>query len=191
LNGTPYAVAYLVLQVFDAAPGPGLCAELYLERQRRARQSNKSMMPKTTGQLKVRILKGARALQDAPEVLVFMACRGMVDELRSLAEAFHAEEMTKRVFMARCRAVLARLNEAASVTQRFDIVLPVFDYGQFSPFFWRWFNWWDDYLKELRPKQLAHIAWLANKLKPAIEAHRPPEHWLRYRHTAAFTLVVL
>src|SRR5215472_16287423 len=92
------------------------------------------MTPKITVQLKVRILKGARALQDAPEVVVFMACRGMVEELRSLAEAFHTQEMTKRVFMARCRAVLARLNEAATVTERFDVVLPVFDYGRFSPF---------------------------------------------------------
>ena len=147
-------------------------------------------MPKTTGQLKVRIVRKS-PLRDAPEVSVFMACRGMVEELRRLAGAFNSQAISKRVFMTKCKAVLSRLNEAATVTERFDILLPVIDYGRFSPFFWRWFNWWDDYLKELTPRQVAHIEWLANKLKPALDAHRPREHWLRYRHAPAFTLVIL
>jgi len=149
------------------------------------------MMPKMTGQLKVRTLRAARALRDAPEVSVFLACRELVQELRGLAEAYNVQEITKRVFMSKCRAVLTRLNEAVAITERFDIVLPVSDYGRFSPFFWRWFNWWDDYLKEMRPSQIARIQWLASKLKPCVEAHRPREHWLRYRRTAAFTLVIL
>jgi hypothetical protein len=147
-------------------------------------------MPKAT-QIKVRIIRGSNGLRTAPEISVFIACRGMVDELRRLACAFNAQQMTKRLFMGKCRAVLASLHEAAEITERFDVVLPVMDYGRFSPFFWRWFNWWDDYFKELTPRQTAHLEWLANKLKPSVEAHRPREHWLRYRHAPAFTLVIL
>ena len=148
-------------------------------------------MPKTTSQSKVRVVRGKSGLRNAPEVSVFIACREMIDELRRLACAFSAQQVTKRVFMLKCKAVVARLNEAADATERFDIVLPVMDYGRFSPFFWRWFNWWDDYLKELTPRQVAHIEWLANRLRPAVEAHRPREHWLHYRHAPAFTLVIL
>jgi len=120
-----------------------------------------------------------------------MACRGMVEQLRELAGAFNAEEISKRTFMARCKAVLTQLNHAADATERFDIVLPVMDYGRFSPFFWRWFNWWDDYLKDFTPGQISRLEWLASRTKRAIDGQRPREHWLRYRHTAAFTLVIL
>jgi hypothetical protein len=160
-------------------------------RQRKPQRSNKRAMPKTTSQLKSGIREGKASLRRAPEVSVFMVCRRMVEQLRDLACAFNAQEMSKRVFMTRCKAVLSQLNEAAEATERFDIVLPVMDYGQFSPFFWRWFNWWDDYFKELTPRQAAHLEWLCKKLKPSADAHRPREHWLRYRHAAAFTLVIL
>src|SRR5689334_9259609 len=100
-------------------------------------------MPKTTSQIKVRILRGRNALRDAPEVSVFMACCGIVDELRGVACAFNAHQISKRLFMAKSKGILARLHDVAEITERFDIVLPVIEYGRFSPFFWRWFNWWD------------------------------------------------
>src|SRR5216684_5406454 len=136
-------------------------------------------MPKATSQIKVRILKGKSSLRSAPEVSVFMVCRAMVEELRTLACAFNAHQITKRLFMAKCKTVLSHLHEAAEVTERFDIVLPVMEYGRFSPFFWRWFNWWEDYLKELTPKQLGQIERLAREVKPAIKKHRPSEDWVR------------
>ena len=201
LNGTFYAASQVILlpEGRGGADRTGSSEQDWksvsetsrFTRQWKRLNNTKRTMPKTTSQLKVRIVKGKRHLREAPEVSVFMVCRAMVEELRSLAGAFNAQEITKRVFMSKCKTVLAQLHEAAEVTERFDIVLPVMDYGQFSPFFWRWFNWWDDYLKELSPRQVAHIQWLANKLKPAIDAHRPGAHWLRYRHAAAFTLVIL
>src|SRR5262249_1210318 len=104
-------------------------------------------MPKTTSKLKVRVPK-EKDLLHRPEITIFLVCREMVNELRGLAWAYNAQEITKSVFMERCKVILAELNEAADATERFDIVLPVMDYGRFSPFFWRWFNWWDDYFKE-------------------------------------------
>jgi len=146
-------------------------------------------MPKAT-QIKVRIIRGSNGLRTAPEISVFIACRGMVDELRRLACAFNAQQMTKRLFMGKCKAVLASLHEAAEITERFDVVLPVVDYGQFSPFFWRWFNWWDDYMQGLTPRQIGQLERLARERKPTLDRHRPREDWLRYRHTPAFSLVV-
>jgi len=147
-------------------------------------------MPKTTSKIKVRVIKDKDLLQ-APEIAVFLACRAMVNELRSLAWAFNAQEISKAVFMDRCKIILGELNEAADATERFDIVLPVMDYGRFSPFFWRWFNWWDDYLKELTPKQAGQIEKWAREDKPNVEEYRPSDNWVRYRHGAAFTLVML
>lgn len=153
--------------------------------------TTKCTMPKSSSQVKVRAAKRKRNLRDAPEISVFLICRAMVEELRNLAGAFNAQEITRRGFMARCKTVVSQLNEAVAATERFDVVLPVMDFGQFSPFFWRWFNWWDDYLKDLTPGQVAQIEWLASHLKPAADAHRPREHWLRYRQGAAFSLVIL
>ncbi|SRR6266404_5008189 len=148
-------------------------------------------MPKTTSKIDVRVIQETGFLLQAPEAAVFLACRGMVEELRKLAYAFTASQISKNTFMNRCKAVLSHLNQAADATERFDILLPVMDYGRFSPFFWRWFNWWDDYFKELTPRQVGQIERLARERKPSVKKHRPSEDWVRYRHTPAFTLVIL
>jgi hypothetical protein len=150
-----------------------------------------SIMPKTTSKISVRVVQETEFLLRAPEVAVFLACRGMVEELRNLAYAFAAAEISKSTFMNRCKAVLTHLNQAADATERFDIVLPVMEYGRFSPFFWRWFNWWDDYIKELTPRQVGQIERLARDDKPSLKNYRPREHWMRYRHGPAFTLVIV
>jgi hypothetical protein len=93
--------------------------------------------------------------------------------------------------MESCKGILGQLNAAADATERFDIVLPVMDYGRFSPFFWRWFNWWDDYFKELTSRQSCQIERLAREAKQSAEHYRPREDWVRYRHTPAFNLVIL
>ncbi|HVV70682.1 MAG TPA: hypothetical protein VHI52_04145, partial [Verrucomicrobiae bacterium] len=62
-------------------------------------------------------------------------------------------------------------------------------YGCFSPFFWRWFNWWDDYMKALSSSEIGQIDRLARGRKPAVEDYRPDGSWLRYRHTPSFRLV--
>ena len=121
----------------------------------------------------------------APEISVFVACCVMVNELRGLERALEMGDITSEVFDKKSCAVLDRLNDAAEATQRFDIVQPVMEGGRFSPFFWRWFNWWDDYLKDLSPSQVAETERHARERGSIIEDLRPKKHWLNYRSTPA------
>src|SRR5882672_6479340 len=124
-------------------------------------------MPKSTSKLKIRVAKEKDLLR-APEISVFLACRAMVNELRGLALAFNAQEISKSAFMQSCKGILGQLNAAVDATERFDIVLPVMDYGRFSPFFWRWFNWWDDYFKALTPTEIGDLGRLARERAPSV-----------------------
>jgi len=113
----------------------------------------------------------------------------MVNQLRGLERAFKGCEFNLSAFLDKSNAVLSQLTETVSATERFDIVLPVMDYGQFSPFFSRWFNWLDDYFRALTPAQSAQIERSARERASNVSDFRPQEHWLAYRHTPAFTLV--
>lgn len=143
---------------------------------------------KTTTKPKKQVrVEDARFLQTAPEISVFMACFGLVNELKVL----HAKRETglgEREFDRRFNGVLSQFCSVADSTYRFDLVLPVRGYGQFSSFFWRWFNWWDDYLKALTPLQISHIEWLASERSPDVNEFRPPGDWLAHRSDPAFTI---
>ena len=128
-------------------------------------------------------------LSNATEVCLFLVCLGLVNELRRLEAATKRGELTRRDLSCKARVVLAQLNETADATERFDIVMPVMGYGQFSPFFWRWFNWWDDYLKGLSLARLGHLARQARKRVQTVNGYRPENHWMNYRQTPAFSLI--
>ena len=128
-------------------------------------------------------------LRNAPEVSVFITCLGLVNELRGSEAAFKRGESTQRDFQDKASTVLAHLNVTVDATERFDIVMPVMGYGQFSPFFWRWFNWWDDYLKGLSLTQLDDLARQAQERVQTVDGYRPENHWVTYRNTPAFTLL--
>src|SRR5260370_37280953 len=147
-------------------------------------------MPKTKTKSKFRVGRDKRFLTDAPEVSIFLACVSAVNELRWLASAYECGELSRRTFSQESSAVVAELDEVAAATERFDIVCPVVEFGRFSPFFWRWFNWWNDYLREMTPRQISHLDRLVREGAPKAHEQRPKEHWLRYRHTPAFALVV-
>ena len=147
------------------------------------------VMPKTTTKSTAQVQQEKEVLLTEPEVSLFISCLVMVNQLRGLERAFKGGEFNLSAFLDKSNAVLSQLTETVSATERFDIVLPVMDYGQFSPFFWRWFNWWDDYFKGLSPAQIAHIERLARERTRNVDDHRPQDHWLTYRHTPAFTLV--
>ena len=147
-------------------------------------------MPKIAVKSKLRIEQDNEFLREAPEVSIFLACLGMVDELRHLERAFTQGKIGDREFFEKFNEVLGQLSQLAEATERFDIVWPVVDYGKFSPFFWRWFNWWDDYLQGLTPRQLGQLERQARGRKPIVEQHRPSEHWISHRGTPAFTLVI-
>jgi hypothetical protein len=147
-------------------------------------------MPKIAVKTKVQVEQDNDFLTVAPEVSIFLACLGMVDELRHLERVFRASAMSDQTFFEQFNEILGQLTHVAEATARFDVLLPVMDYGKFSPFFWRWFNWWDDFLQTLTPRQIGQLERLARGRKPTINRRRPREDWLRYRQTPAFTLVV-
>lgn len=120
----------------------------------------------------------------APEISIFVACCVMINELRGIERSLTTGEISANVFQEKSKALLARLAEAADATQRFDIVLPVMEEGRFSPYFWRWFNWWDDYLKMLTPSKVAEIERQAREHGSLAEGLRPKGHWIRYRSRA-------
>jgi len=155
----------------------------------RTGSTRSSRMPKTTTKSDLGTEQKKEFLRNAPEVSLFIVCLGLVNELRGLEVAFKRGELTSRVFSDKANAVVAHLNEAVDATERFDIVMPVMGHGQFSQFFWRWFNWWDDYFKGLTLTQLGDIARQARERVPTVNDYRPENHWVTYRHTPAFTLV--
>lgn len=146
-------------------------------------------MPKTTIKQKVQVRRVTDFLRDAPEVSIFLATVGLMNQLRALEQAFSKGELRDRVFFNKFNAVLAQLTSIVEATERFDIVTPVIDYGHYSPFFWRWYNWWDDYIKGLSAKELGLVDRLARVGKPSVEDHRPDGDWVTYRHTPSFKLV--
>lgn len=109
----------------------------------------------------------------------------MINELRGLERSLATGEINSNAFQAKSKTLLIRLAEAAEATQRFDVVWPVMSEGRFSPYFWRWFNWWDDYLKGLTPSRVAELERDARERGSLIEDLRPKGHWVRYRSTAA------
>ncbi len=123
----------------------------------------------------------------APEISVFVACCVMVNELRGLQRSTHLGDINKSVSQVKSSAVWERLSAAAEATQRFDVLLPVMERGQFSPFFWRWFNWWDDYLRALSPSQVAETERRAREQGSLAEHLRPRGHWVGYRSTPALS----
>ncbi len=147
-------------------------------------------MPKTKLKPTLKPGRNPDFLLQAPEVSIFLACLASVNELRFLASGYETGEVTRIDFSRESSGLVAELNELASATERFDIVCPVSEFGQFSPFFWRWFNWWHDYLQELRPRQVSHLEKLARESGSALRAYRPKDSWVRYRHTPAFALVI-
>jgi hypothetical protein len=148
------------------------------------------LMPKTKIKSSFTVARRRHFQLEAPEVSIFLACLASVNELRALANAYDCGEMTRTQFSQDSSTIVGELNELASATERFDIVCPVMEFGSFSPFFWRWFNWWNDYLKELRPRQVSYLEKLAREDAPSLDARRPKDHWVRYRHTPAFALVI-
>jgi hypothetical protein len=147
-------------------------------------------MPKTKIKSSLRVEREKKFLLEAPEVSIFLACVAAVNELRSLANAYESGELTRIAFSRESTIVVAELSELAAATERFDIVWPVMEFGKYSAFFWRWFNWWNDHLKDLTARQISHLERLAREGRTTTSAHRPKDDWVRYRHTPAFALII-
>jgi hypothetical protein len=147
-------------------------------------------MPKTKTKLKSKVELDGKFLLESPEVSIFVACVAVVNELRNLATAYECGDLSRLGFSRQSTVVVAELSELALATERFDIVCPVLEFGKFSPFFWRWFNWWNDFLQELTPRQVAYLEKSARQ-GAVSRTHRPKCDWIRYRQTPAFALVII
>ena len=145
-------------------------------------------MPKSKLNAEPQVEKEKDFLPDAPEVSCFLSCQAAVNQLRGLSSAFEGGEISANPFLARFKAVLEQLGPMVAATERFDIVMPVLGEGQFSPYFWRWFNWWEDYFRQLTPGEIEKIADLASERLLAVNAFRPNQDWSTCRATPAFTL---
>ena len=145
-------------------------------------------MPNITVETKLQAEQVKRFLLCAPEISIFGICCVMVDELRGLERTFKNGQLTPSAFLDKSTALLAQFTETARATERFGIVLPVVAYGEYSTFFWRWFNWWDDYFQRLTPGQINEIEALARERMSAANDCRPEGDWLNYRHNPSFTI---
>ena len=125
--------------------------------------------------------QGSDLLIKAPEVSVFMTCFGLVNELRGQQRAFERGEINQSTLLERSKVVLADLRTAVIAAERFDIVMPVSDDGQFSPFFWRWFNWWEDYFKGLSVTQIGELERQARERLAIVDGQRPTGHWMDHK----------
>ncbi len=138
-------------------------------------------MPKTAPVPNVMQEFDTEFLLGAPEIYIFSACRHIVDLLVTsptgpgARTASRSDERRSRLF--------AQLCALAEATQRFDIVAPVIAEATFSPFFWRWFNWWHDYRQRLAADELDLVHRLQDAWDPGVLKYRPPGHWLTYRAT--------
>lgn len=122
-------------------------------------------------------------LESAPEISIFMACFAMRNSLLDLDRARADSSITPAQFSEQCNSILDQFHETAEATHRFDIIIPVRDDGSFSSFFWRWFHWWDDYLKTIPAQALRRISDLALDRRPGLDQYRPEGDWVNY-HTS-------
>jgi hypothetical protein len=150
----------------------------------------RNVMPKTKNKSSIAVGRKRDLRTESSEVSIFLSCLSAVNQLRYLANTYDCGELSRTQFSQESSAIVSNLNGLVSATERFDIVCPVMEFGTFSPFFWRWFNWWNDYLKELSPRQVSYLEKLAREAAPSLKSRRPQDDWLRYRHTPAFALVI-
>ena len=148
-------------------------------------------MPKISSILKAVVEKDREFLLDAPEVVIFSACHGIIQRVLTLEWVFKAGRIDEAEFSHRINTLVWQLTRTAEATQRFDIVMPVTAFGRFSPSFWRWFNWWDDYRRSLTPTEIAQLERLAQARAPAINDHRPKGDWQTCRQTPPFRLEIV
>jgi hypothetical protein len=123
-------------------------------------------------------------LRHAPEIYIFSACRHLVELIEALGPAAAGEAKSPRD-TERLERLLAQLEALANSVERFDIIVPFTPESGFSPFFWRWFNWWWDYRQRLTQEELDEVHQLQDSHDPAVIKFRPRGDWVTYRNTPA------
>jgi hypothetical protein len=124
-------------------------------------------------------------LLNAPELYIFAACRHVVELLQSAHFAAKCDEVESSTRNERVGRLLSELQALAQATERFDILVPFTSETGFSKFFWRWYNWWNDYREKLTEEELELVHQLQDACDPGALQYRPRGHWLRRRATPA------
>jgi hypothetical protein len=143
-------------------------------------------------------------LTDSPELSVWMAAFGCLQCINELKSARHSNIVCEDEYFRTVNGWLANLMETAHATHRFDVVLPVtadasyprylkenirlFLPVQFYSTFWRWYNWWSDYMHDLPEADRKELHRLYQDHLPEIKDYRPKGDWLRYRPDPALIL---
>src|SRR5205807_1955444 len=125
-------------------------------------------------------------LLNASEIYIFSASRQVVEQLWTAEQSVKSGELDASAFVERGMRLFGQLSTLAEATGRFGIITPFSPEFGFSPFFWRWFNWWYDYHDGLSPQQLEHIHRLQETHDPAALQYRPYGDWLAYPDNPPF-----
>lgn len=141
--------------------------------------------------------EGSELLVSAPEICIWMTAFGCLRTLQETMEGRKAGTLTDKQFFRQFNEMLVELGETADATHRFGVLLPALlesHYKKrakqledrlvkvdFSPSFWRWYNWWDDYIRSLTAAQTRHLYHLAMERVPTVEEHRPIGDWMSHR----------
>ncbi len=128
-------------------------------------------------------------LLTAPEISIFTALFSMRNSLLDLEQ--QRAKFSNDEFFRQFNCVLAQFTETAEATHRFDVVLPVIQLGKFSSGFWRWFNWWHEYLTGLPEPEQMKIERLAMDRLPGLEAYRPSGDWINGSGHPSFVITVV
>lgn len=148
--------------------------------------------------------KGQNPILNSPEISVWMTAFGGLREIADLYAAHEAGKLSTEKYYQTVNAMLVELAETADLTHQFGILLPAaiepnykrrlrvlfdaFIKVEFSPSFWRWFNWWDDYMKSLPQADRNNLYKLVTYRLPEVETFRPLGDWIGYRNEPAIVL---
>jgi hypothetical protein len=138
---------------------------------------------------------------ESAEISVWMTGFGCLSILQEIQAAQGPISSENLLFESKLRrsinGELRHLAKVAEATHRFGVLMPCTIQpkrfftakGEASPFlgvkfystFWRWFNWWGDYVDGKTKAEIAHLYRLALEGLPEIDQYRPSGHWLDHR----------
>ena len=141
---------------------------------------------------------------ESSEICVWMTAFGCLSSMNEFQTARSARVLTDKQYFKKSNACLISLAETADATHRFGVLLPAtvephfrkvarerddaFLKIDFSPSFWRWYNWWNDYINTLSIAERKHVYYLAMERLPGLDAYRPTGDWLTYRSNPVLVL---
>lgn len=143
-------------------------------------------------------------LVEVPEISVWMTAFGCLNSVEEVLTERRQLRISEKQYFKQVNGCLANLAETADATHRFGVLLPAtmepnyrkhlrerddgFLKVEFSPSFWRWYNWWHDYVNTLSVAQRKYVYQLAVERLPGLEAYRPAGDWLNYRSNPVLVL---